>query len=787
MPVSAGEVEAVLSARDNMTPAMERAAQRVQALEYQLGTLGTASVASFNTLNAQLQMAEFRFAQLSAASASSGAGQEEVRSQLGRTGQSMAALDGLATRLIERMVILYAIRGTFNFVEGLFEAADGMVKLSSSTDMTLGKLQELEYGADKLGIPFTKVSTAIDTFDKNLASAKSGAVDALHDIGLSLGAVLAMNPDERFDKTAAAIAALPTQLQRTKAEVALFGTDAIDPLIKQLASLEAEARKNNAAMGDDTVHALSNTLAMYRSFGSELKPIVSGIIDDGQKLVAALAAPFFGGGGPGTSTNSGLPPWITSLLALQGITVTAPEQANPTVSAQPTGARAGAGAGAGAGPSPASTPSLDVGAAYIRQLTDEKNSVKALTDEQIKELEQLKKLGELTEANAAHLDITSSQYKQYIQQLKDAAEAERALIRELEQKIRIDNESDATSQMVRKNLADEANLARIRSSELDNEIKMFQQIAPLSAAQSHISDLKQQDADEKQVLDTMLKSLSTEKERTQAQDIYARNHERISKQIAAEEDNITRILISQAQAARLARASNAKGDGQRLDGTPDDAHLNIADAAERRYEEAQQEIDMKLKAGMITQDDANALQIAAARAFEETMNAANKAAASVDTAGKSMVNAANSAKVLAQSVTAAGSGLATMAGDGGQHRDGMFFGPDGGGTAAYGTAGGYIGRQATLSQLWRQANVPQFADGTDFAPGGIAEVGERGREYVNLPRGASVSPSGVPAGKTEIHVSVSGVMDHSAKEDLGRMIGQHIMDILKGGMKLGTA
>lgn len=37
--------------------------------------------------------------------------------------------------------------------------------------------------------------------------------------------------------------------------------------------------------------------------------------------------------------------------------------------------------------------------------------------------------------------------------------------------------------------------------------------------------------------------------------------------------------------------------------------------------------------------------------------------------------------------------------------------------------------------------VPAFANGTSFAPGGLALVGERGPELVNLPRGASVTPN----------------------------------------------
>jgi hypothetical protein len=43
------------------------------------------------------------------------------------------------------------------------------------------------------------------------------------------------------------------------------------------------------------------------------------------------------------------------------------------------------------------------------------------------------------------------------------------------------------------------------------------------------------------------------------------------------------------------------------------------------------------------------------------------------------------------------------------------------------------------------AEIPAFATGTNFAPGGLALVGEKGPELVNLPRGSKVTPAGETA------------------------------------------
>jgi hypothetical protein len=48
---------------------------------------------------------------------------------------------------------------------------------------------------------------------------------------------------------------------------------------------------------------------------------------------------------------------------------------------------------------------------------------------------------------------------------------------------------------------------------------------------------------------------------------------------------------------------------------------------------------------------------------------------------------------------------------------------------------------AAFTRALGAIKVPGFADGTNFAPGGLALVGERGPELVSLPRGSQVTPN----------------------------------------------
>jgi hypothetical protein len=60
--------------------------------------------------------------------------------------------------------------------------------------------------------------------------------------------------------------------------------------------------------------------------------------------------------------------------------------------------------------------------------------------------------------------------------------------------------------------------------------------------------------------------------------------------------------------------------------------------------------------------------------------------------------------------------------------------------------------QSGISAIGAAIGIPAFAGGTRFAPGGLALVGERGPELVNLPRGSQVIPNhALGGGGTVVH------------------------------------
>ena len=75
---------------------------------------------------------------------------------------------------------------------------------------------------------------------------------------------------------------------------------------------------------------------------------------------------------------------------------------------------------------------------------------------------------------------------------------------------------------------------------------------------------------------------------------------------------------------------------------------------------------------------------------------------------------------------------------------------------------------------------PGFANGTDFAPGGMAMVGERGPELVNLPRGSRVIPNH-RLGGTVVNLNATYNIDGAAgmsPAQLLAVLDQHDRDLL---------
>lgn len=124
----------------------------------------------------------------------------------------------------------------------------------------------------------------------------------------------------------------------------------------------------------------------------------------------------------------------------------------------------------------------------------------------------------------------------------------------------------------------------------------------------------------------------------------------------------------------------------------------------------------------------------------------------------------------------------------GMAADGLFnmlFGVfmPGGGT--WGVPGGFAGFKGIFG-------VPGFANGTGYAPGGLAWVGERGPELVNLPRGSQVYPAGqsrqMMGGEIYVRSEITvqnGNLVPIITEVSGQVAGQMVKPVAKAVTRMG--
>lgn len=258
---------------------------RITELKYKLDTIGTEDLDKFYRLNRQLADTQAQLVKVQDAGAAGADGLEKVGKSAVASGQQLQQVEGIAIRLIERLAILYAVRGTFNFVVSLYEEAAALEKTASSLDISIDKTQELQYASEKAGVTLQFTTAAIDTLDKKLAAGGGGITATLDELGLSFDKIWKMNAGDRFDVVAMAVAGVEDRIKRAGLEVALFGTDKIDPLIKRLKDLEEAAVK---PYSKEDAAILSQTAESYGRLGEKLKELGVIALSKGVQFAAML-------------------------------------------------------------------------------------------------------------------------------------------------------------------------------------------------------------------------------------------------------------------------------------------------------------------------------------------------------------------------------------------------------------------------------------------------------------------------------------------------------------------
>ena len=126
--------------------------------------------------------------------------------------------------------------------------------MSQRTGMSVEGLSALKYAAEETGVGFEAAETAIHKSNRTIEEAATGSTQAnvaLARLGLSVGELMAMSPEDRFGAMAQALSKIHDPAMRDGLSMQIMGRGAaeLSPLLGQGAAGLKKFRKEAEALG----------------------------------------------------------------------------------------------------------------------------------------------------------------------------------------------------------------------------------------------------------------------------------------------------------------------------------------------------------------------------------------------------------------------------------------------------------------------------------------------------------------------------------------------------------
>lgn len=284
MPVSGGEVEAKLrlvyiSDLKAQLKGEEAALQQMIDMSQQAATKVNAMGMSFNNaLQPEIDKSTAKVAQLREQI-------EKISPPPKAATDGFAILDSYMVRMLERMAVIYALKASFDFVTGIFEAGREALTLSENLSVTVERAQELTYISQQLEVPINTVATALATMTKNIGTGDNEANGALRQLGINMNDLKGKDPTETFMRISTALNQVEDDFKRTGLEADIFGRSKVDSLVKNFESLKDEAHEMNIILSDEQVKALAAVAQGWDNVIAKAKAYIAmGLTGKGNEL-----------------------------------------------------------------------------------------------------------------------------------------------------------------------------------------------------------------------------------------------------------------------------------------------------------------------------------------------------------------------------------------------------------------------------------------------------------------------------------------------------------------------
>lgn len=195
-----------------------------------------------------------------------------------------------------------------SFISGTAGAVASIDDLSKRTGITTDVLQAYSLAANQSGVGLETFGRAVQKLTINLGEAQTGnkaAIKSFADLGLSVGDLSNLNPEQAFNAVVAAISKLPNPAQQAAAAVSLFGKSGVElvPIFQEgatyLQQMTAEAKRLGIVLSpqqtagvaalDDSLQKTQLTLQSFAArVVAELAPALTRAAEEASTFIASI-------------------------------------------------------------------------------------------------------------------------------------------------------------------------------------------------------------------------------------------------------------------------------------------------------------------------------------------------------------------------------------------------------------------------------------------------------------------------------------------------------------------
>jgi hypothetical protein len=674
---------------------------------------------------------------------------KEATAQTSDWSQAVSVLEGTFGALSLQSVIDQAIA----FGKQIFNAASELENLKGRTDLGVESLQRFKAMGDESGVSVESIAGALTTLQRNIGQGKSATVGALSDLGISLDAIKRMTPEEKLREMVRALKEVDDQDRMVALGSAAMGRSFIDILPLVRAGID-DTKSSMHVWGETTTAALDGGGNAVKRFGSafvtelgeRVADLMTGVTRDVRALEdvlanmpkavkAAEAAAAFD-----NFWGHVLPPSVPKDLD----DITAKSDAWGKKNKEMADAMA-----------ELST----VGRTY-------RETIAGIQPDLVAQTEEFLRAGQAQALIAKGLDLTQGQVKAVADRMKDYADTIKAV-----QKLETDRIKEReVNEFGLSKAENDASQLRITNAgkAADQLIAIDKQLNDTYMQQSMdrytYENLKLWEAAETQIAAFKKTGATAEQVTAFSNKVYEATAIKVSEMSTG--------IVKAAETGAAALTSIWAAFDRDLSAAHGTS-LQVAQAAEQAFENATRQainvaysdIDEITQTGI---DAMNRLLAEQQRVMDLAAKAAQDAKAKADAAntyqGGTKLGGSTTETAFGQNYLIGPNGSRVPLGPHGELPDNWFD--------------VYSGKSSFSSVI---SNLPRFASGVENFAGGLALVGERGPELVNLPGGSDVIPRGGFGGgvTNNVVIHVNGTAAEVAQK-----VAAELMRTLRSGQQL---